>query len=95
MQPLTIGTQVVSTPPHPVNPALLDLRYGFVTSIGKHGAFVRYWKSKDSNKLRTVSCSELTPVEYLTPLTSHDQAFVDGIIQTLESTGDVPDIVKP
>lgn len=93
MDKLTIGTQVVRTLPN--NPVFPDFEYGFVTSVSKDCAFVRYWKGKDSNKLRTVSCSELTPMEYLTVLESHDQKLVDRIITALEETYDVPDSVKP
>ena len=64
------GTQIIYVPTHAENDkSHQDCETGFVTSIHKNGeaAFCRYWKHRNGHggMLRTVSCSELTPLDML------------------------------
>ena len=62
------GTQIAYIPLHANgNINHPDVEFGFVTSIHRDvdSHYCRYWRKGHLGELRTTSCSELTPNEYL------------------------------
>jgi hypothetical protein len=78
------GTQVVYIPRyadgklfHP------DMEYGFVTKdCGDDNHFVRYWY-KDTDELRTKSCSEKTPNDCLHEMDSRKRKLVQKTMEKI------------
>ena len=76
------GTQVLYIPMHAEgDPEHGDCEAGFITSVkrqssGKVMAFCRYWYP--DGRMRTTSCSELTPIEYLIEKDTYHQSKVVG-----------------
>lgn len=58
--------------------------YGFVISVSGAAAFCRYWRKGEPGVLRTTSCSELTPLEWLIPYDSVPQAQVDTLLRQIQ-----------
>ena len=74
--------QVRYMPPHAnQDPEHKDVQFGFITSVYKGTAFVRYWL-RDITDLRTTSCSELTQLRHLEPFDSVDPKKIEEIIIT-------------
>ena len=76
-QDLQKGTQIICVPNHADDMFHQDCEDGFVTSVGRRGAFCRYWSKIEPGKLQTMSCSELTPFENLVIKDTHPQGEVN------------------
>lgn len=79
------GNQIVYIPTHAKGDIKhKDVEYGFVTSAtSRDSTFCRFWSNRNSNELRTVSCSELTPVSCLQRHMTKDQKVVDKLLKEL------------
>jgi hypothetical protein len=76
-----IGTQIVYVPGHADTLDHKDVQWGFVTKVMPDGdAFCRYFRSKDSNELRTKANSERTPGACLEIIDSRPQDIVTGLL---------------
>ena len=79
------GTQIIYVPMHADGPKHPDAEEGFVTSMsGEYHAFCRYWSKHYPGQLRTMSCSECTPIECLTVKNTHSQTGVDWLLKQFQ-----------
>ena len=71
------GDQIAYVPQH-ANGDLdhQDVEFGFVTSVREDTVFCRYFRSRDSNELRTLSCSEGANVHNIVPVWHHEPDVV-------------------
>ena len=83
-QDLKPGTQIIYVPDHADGVDHPDCEEGFITSGTKLGAFCRYWSKNDLGKLRTMSCSELTPFKNLVIKNTNLQTVVDSWLRTIK-----------
>lgn len=73
------GTQIVYLPQHLIDKADLnnkEIQFGFVTSVKKDIVYCRYFSQYDLTTLRTVSCSERSPIENLYLLNTVERCIV-------------------
>lgn len=79
------GTQIAYIPTH-ANDDLEhpDVEFGFVTSERGDSHFCRYWIKGQPGKLRTVSCSELTPSYMLVEIESVLPVVVSDAMALIE-----------
>lgn len=85
---LPTGTQIAYQPDiaEDLNHQLVE--YGFITSIGDHGVFCRYWKKgKEGLELRTTTHSEKTNWHNIRFIKSCDQLAVTKVFQYLAANG--------
>lgn len=61
-----------------------DVLFGFVTSVRGDAAFCRYWRKGEAGTLRTISSSELTPLDMLVEHESVLQEVVSQILEGLQ-----------
>lgn len=81
------GTQILYIPSHADgDPNHKDCEAGFVTSVmeTKDFAFCRYWRTRDSNELRTRANSEATPIINLVVEKARPQFLVEEIMKWIE-----------
>ena len=83
-QDLQPGTQIIYVPHHADGIDHPDCKEGFVTSMTETGAFCRYWSKLDPGKLRTMSCSEMTPFENLVVRSTRLQTEVDWWLRAIK-----------
>lgn len=83
-QDLQKGTQIIYVPNHADGIDHPDCEKGFVTTVGRRGAFCRYWSKHDLGKLRTMANSELTPFDTLVIKNTHLQCVVDRLLRMIE-----------
>ena len=86
MIPLSIGTQIIYVPIHAENnESHPDCETGFVTSQTRtDAAFCRYWKNDGNDGLlRTMSCSESTPLYLIIVRDTIPQHVVDKALNLL------------
>jgi len=71
------GDQIAYVPQH-ANGDLdhKDVEFGFVTSVREDTVFCRYFRSRDSNELRTLSCSEGANAQSIVPVWHHEPSVV-------------------
>lgn len=85
MPKLERGTQIIYVPDHAHGEtAHPDCEEGFVTSVDpeRNVAWCRYWMD-DANRLRTRSCSEMTPIENLVIEDTRSQRIVEINLENL------------
>ena len=83
-QDLKPGTQIIYIPDHADGIDHPSCEEGFVTSVTEKGAFCRYFNKYDPGKLRTMSCSEMTPFGNLVIKNMHLQSEVDWWLHAIE-----------
>ena len=81
---LTKGTQIIYVPNHADDINHPDCEDGFVTSVGRAGAFCRYWSNINPGHLRTMANSELTPFKNLVIRDTCLQSKVDKCLRIIE-----------
>lgn len=75
------GDQIMYIPNYAKNDLFhLDREFGFVTSHRGDVIFCRYWSTYNPNRLRTIANSERTHVRDLIHYKSHDQKFVEEML---------------
>jgi len=73
------GDQVAYVPPHAKGDIdHEDVEFGFVTSVREDTVFCRYFRSRDSDELRTRSCSEGAAAADIVPCWHHEQKVIDN-----------------
>ena len=92
------GTQVAYVPVEAIDTkvdqnGIIDwdhpsVEYGFVMNVIDDAVRVRYWSKRNPGALRTLSCSEITEIEYLVEKNSVDQSIIDEWIDKIEHAPD-------
>lgn len=86
---LVAGSQIIYVPQHLVrDPDLMNtqIQFGFVTSVGKNQAYCRFYSTVDLSVLRTMSCSELTPISNLFLLNTRHKKEIDHWLKRIQKS---------
>ena len=84
------GDQIVYIPNHLINLPFEEIKddyfieYGFVTSTDDEFVFCRFWRSQNSNELRTAANSESCYPRNLRKYESHTKGEIDLFLEKMK-----------